>query len=71
MSTVQHPTPTFPKNAPPLFNPDMHREHRMALFKKMDDKSLAIIIGGTFQMRNGDTEHPYRPGSNLFLLYGI
>lgn len=61
----------FPDNAPPPFNASFHRERRAALARTIPINSAVVIVGGALQIRNGDNEHHYRPGNNLFYISGF
>jgi hypothetical protein len=64
-------TSIFPMNAPPPYNGSFHKGRREAILKMMPNDSALVVVGGACQIRNGDNEHPYRPGNNLFYFSGF
>lgn len=48
-----------------------YQQRRQKLFDKMQDESIALIAAAPMQLRNGDTEYPYRQDSYFYYLTGF
>jgi len=54
----------------PKWNPHIYAAHRSSFMRQLGDYDACLLFGTPHVVRNGDSEFPYRPSSDVFYLSG-